>query len=215
MKEQQAWYFGNKQLCLGYNDGRWILPNHPITIAGQPIPCSHGLHASKSILDALSFDKGTVVHRVVLSGTIVEGGDKLCATERTHLWWLDIEDVLKEWSLECAWRALPKYEKEYPNDNRVRKCLEMTRLYLDGKSSKGELKTARFAAARSADAFARSAAAFAADAAADAAAYAADAFARSADAFARSAASAAWSVERKWQEERLIQMIEKEKRRQI
>ena len=41
----------------------------------------------------------------------------------------------QRFALHCAKSVLHIYEKEYPNDNRVRECLEVNELYLDGKAT--------------------------------------------------------------------------------
>src|SRR3990167_8105939 len=84
-------------------------------------------------------------------------------------------------ALECAERVLPVYERQYPNDPRVRDCLAITHRFLTGDATKEELRLARRAA-------------YAAYAAAADAAYA-DA---DADAKAR---------ERKWQTERFLVLL--------
>ena len=91
-------------------------------------------------------------------------------------------------ALECAERVLPVYERQYPNDPRVRDCLAITHRFLTGDATKEELRLAR----RASDASYA-----AADAYADAAYAAADADA-DADAKAR---------ERKWQTERFLVLL--------
>ena len=46
----------------------------------------------------------------------------------------------------CAELALPVYEAKYPNDSRVRDCIEATKQYIDGKISLVELEEKRDAA---------------------------------------------------------------------
>ena len=95
---------------------------------------------------------------------------------------------------ECARLSLPLYETQYPDDNRVRTCLDIAERWSRGEGTLDELLTARrtaYAAAYAdadADAADADAAAYA-DAAADAAAYAAAA--ADADAAADAAAYAA------------------------
>ena len=87
---------------------------------------------------------------------------------------------------DCAELVLPIYEKRHPNDDRVRKCIAVTRQWASGEASIDDVRAARNAAADAADAAAYAAAYAAADAAADAAAYAAAyAAADAADAAAR------------------------------
>jgi hypothetical protein len=78
-------------------------------------------------------------------------------------------------ALHFAEQVLPIFEAKNPTDDRVRKCIEATKGYLDGTVSIEELRSARAAAAdaaaaayAAADAYA-AAAAYAAYAAADAA----------------------------------------------
>jgi hypothetical protein len=72
-------------------------------------------------------------------------------------------------SLNCAKVVLPIYENKYPNDNRVRNCIEATEKYLKGEITKEELRTYAAAVYAAADTAAAYAAAYAADAAAYAA----------------------------------------------
>ncbi len=101
----------------------------------------------------------------------------------------------KEIALHCAKQVLPIYEKQYPNDSRVRESLEATEGYINGTTSIEELMKSR-AASASASAW-DAAAAAAADAAWAAAAASAAAAAAASDAAAAwdeaSAADAAWA----------------------
>lgn len=44
---------------------------------------------------------------------------------------------------ECARLSLPIYEKKYPNDNRVRNCIEVAERWAKGKTTIEELREAR------------------------------------------------------------------------
>ena len=103
----------------------------------------------------------------------------------------------------CARHVLPIYEKEYPNDKRVRALLDGIRQYLKGKINDKELGELSHAASY--------AAAYASHAAARAsyAAYAAYA-ARAADAaYAAYAADAADAAEQQWQLRTLKLLLKK------
>ena len=93
-------------------------------------------------------------------------------------------------ALENATFVLPFYEKRYPNDKRVRDCVEYIKFFLEGNGDTDTLSIKRNAAAYAyaADADADAAAADAADAAYAASAAADDAYAA---AYAAAAASAA------------------------
>ncbi len=94
---------------------------------------------------------------------------------------------------DCAELALPIYEEKYPNDKRVRNCIEVTRKWANGGATIEEVRQARsaadaayaaaaYAAAADADASAANAAAAAHTAAAAANAAYADTAAAYADA---------------------------------
>ncbi len=105
------------------------------------------------------------------------------------------KSILQQWSVECAEFVVDIFNKEYPNDSRISDCIEITKVYLEGRCTIEELKEARSAAADAADA-AYDATAGAADAAYDATAGAAayDATAGAAAYAARSAAYATYAA---------------------
>ena len=134
--------------------------------------------------------------------------------------------IVRTFAIDCAERALPAYEAEYPGDLRVRAAIEVSRRYLRGEATIDEVKTAANAAdaaayaARAANvayaayaanvAYAAYAAAAAAYAAARAAVYAANNAGDNAGCAANAAASAAanYAAERRWQRAHLIKLLE-------
>lgn len=50
---------------------------------------------------------------------------------------------IQELVLELSWLVESIYAKKYPNDNRVKECLQATRDYLDGKINKTEFCSKR------------------------------------------------------------------------
>ena len=126
-------------------------------------------------------------------------------------------DFITDFALWCAEQVLDIYETKYPNDKRVRECLEGIVKYRDGEISKEDLMVLRRAATATADAAADDAdanvaaytAAAAAAAAADAnAAWAADA---AANAAAYAAAYAAADDMREAQKQKFIEMLNEHK----
>ena len=106
---------------------------------------------------------------------------------------------------DFAEHVLPIFEAKRPGDMRPRKCIEVARLFAQGKADRDQLLAARrdaayaaayvaYAAAAYAAAYAAAAAAYASAAAASAAAYAA-AYASAAAAYA----AAARATEKQWQ----------------
>lgn len=109
------------------------------------------------------------------------------------LWALRACDDAEKFSrlLACDYveRVLHIFEAKYPDDDRPREAIAVSRRYARGEATDAELSAARNAAGA---------------AAGDAAWYAARNAARSAGAAAR----AAWAAERMWQEQRLREMLE-------
>ena len=117
---------------------------------------------------------------------------------------------IRLFACDCAERVMPIYEKECPDDSRVRDCIETARRFAEGGATDGELRAAWDAAADAAWDAARAARA-AAWAARDAARAAAWAAARAAAWAARDAARAARAAarddEREAQEKLFKKMI--------
>jgi len=169
---------------LGYGDGREVRVGETLTVEGEPVLCSAGLHASKRAIDALQYAPGgsPSLCRVTLGGTILHDSDKAAATERTVVAMLDTattERLLREFARWCALRVIHLWDAP-----------EIVRQYLE--TGDETIRAAAWAAARDA---ARAAAWDAASAAASAAAR--DAAWAAAWAAARDAAwAAAWAAAR-------------------
>jgi len=96
-----AWHFTN---------GSKLRDGSPLPAIGETlrhdgplVPCESGLHASVRALDALQYAPGTFAHRVSLGGEMLpHGGDKWCASERTILWSVEAEAVLRRFARLCA-----------------------------------------------------------------------------------------------------------------
>jgi len=140
----KAWHFATNDRRLGYGDGRLVVKGRTLKYTGKkPIMmCTRGLHASERLIDALRYAPGNIICRVELSGEIIRGDDKLCATERKCLWWIDGEAVLWEMACWSAEQALPIWEKYYPDDRRPRNAIKARRGWLKGEVSDQELAAA-------------------------------------------------------------------------
>jgi hypothetical protein len=193
----KAWHFTSDKL----RDGTPIpKPGEKLIFNGEPELCRRGYHASKRIIDALQYAPGYIIHRVELSGRIIEGDDKLVATERTILFSVNGEELLKEFARKCAMDCIHFWNPP-----------EIVVKYL--KTGDESLRAAASAAASAAreaawDASAARAAASAASAAAwDASAASAAARAARAAASDASAASAARAAASDKQNRRLTSMV--------
>jgi len=168
---------------------------------GEPVLCEVGFHASERAIDALQYALGPVLCVVDLGGKIIHGDDKAVAQERTVSWMQDISPTLHEFACQVAEEAL---EKHGVADKRSWKAIEVKRLWLKGKASDKELKTAWRAAKSAANAAYAADAVYAARSAAWYAAYAAWSAARAA---AWSAAYATWDAAKDAQNKKLEAMI--------
>ena len=106
MKQVKGWWFGTTDRKLLNGDGRKIVIGETHKVKGAIIPCEHGLHLSKRIIDALQYAPGPVIYRVVGSGAIIPHGypvDKYACSERTYVsGGIDISDTLRLFARKCA-----------------------------------------------------------------------------------------------------------------
>lgn len=108
----KAWHYTADNL----RDGQPIpKPGVKLVFDGEPKMCEWGYHASKRIIDALAYAPGHMIHRVKVGGTIlwcdkqfeiyptiIHENDKLVATERTILWTVNGEKLLRKFARMCA-----------------------------------------------------------------------------------------------------------------
>ena len=142
-----AWHFVGEDRRL--RDGTPLRKGRTYRLPAGTVPvmCEVGYHASVRALDALWYAPGPIVCRVRLGGTILKDTDKLCASERTVLWWADATRTLHEFALWCAERALKAERKAGREpDPRSWRALRVKRAWLDGKASDQELHAASDAA---------------------------------------------------------------------
>jgi hypothetical protein len=178
-------------------DGKKVCVSQTLEVKGPLELCRHGLHASKRAIDALAYAPGPIICHVELSGEIVNGDDKACASQRRCLAKADATLVLHEFACWCAGRSLRAERKAGREpDTRSWAAIAAKRKWLSGEISDAELDAARAAAMAAARAAERAAAMAAARAAAEAAERAAARAARAARAAARAAMAAAEAAER-------------------
>ena len=139
-----AYWFGSADadgvVRLGYDDGREVRTGETLTVDGDPVLCEHGLHASRSVLDALAYGHGSVLACVRLSGTITEGDDKLAATMRETMWMGDVSATLHRFACEVAERALRAQQAAGREpDPRSWNVIAVKRRWLAGKATDADL----------------------------------------------------------------------------
>ena len=189
----RCWHFAcdDRKLHQARESHGRIVEVVPGLTLGEPrhliMPRECGLHASIRPLDALGYAYGSYVSRVELRGRIIDGGDKLCASWRRHLWCADADAVLREFARWCALRVIHLWD-----------CPDVVRRYLE--TGDESIRDAARAAACDA---ARAAACDAARAAACDAAGAAWAVARA----VAGDAAAAWDAARAAQDNKLTELL--------
>jgi hypothetical protein len=201
-------YDGTPVLAYGQEP---IIVGETYVIEAKPILCERGFHAAKRAIDALRYAQGPWASRVSLGGKVIDGGDKLVASERTHHVVVDATDILHEFALWCASRALKAEHKAgRESDPRSRAALKVKRAWLKGKATNEELAAAAGAAEVAAAHAEGASAADGEGAAAWAAAWATVAAAATGATYAATAAataSAAWEAEEKAQNRKLTAML--------
>jgi hypothetical protein len=173
--------------------------------------CSYGLHACKNRVDALIYAPSKYICRVELSGEILRGVDKVCASERKILWMIDGERVLRQFAIDCALSVVESCSKEIIdytmligflyNESGFTAINSAAHSAAESAADSAARSAARSAAYSAAYSAARSAAYSAADFGSDSAAYFAAYFASD---------SATHSAARKLQEEHLLYLLEQE-----
>ena len=194
---------------VGPNAGfQWPKPRTWVKAEGPLSVCENGIHLCREN-DLIHWFNDEIYEAEYRGAERIDSDDKIVVrearlTKRLRTW---NEKTARLFACDCAERALPIFEKKYPDDKRPRQAIETAREYANGKATKKEL-VAAWAAARDAAGVAAWAAAryVACDAAWYAARYAARYAAWDAG---RDAARAA---ERKWQTERLMEYLYSEKK---
>ena len=188
---------GNVQWVVG----EWV--KH----AGKLTLCNSGLHACKTPRESLEYVYGDRWFIAEYRGKVVEGDDKLCASGMRLVKEIPLS-VIQHYAVDCAEHVLHIYEKQYPDDLRVRDCIEAVKAFLDDPTDENRVKISKSGSA--AESTAWSAAGSAAWSAAWSAwsAWSARSAVGSAWSAAWSARSAAGSAEEAWQNSHLTELIE-------
>ena len=100
----KAWHFVGELLRDGRPvpaDGEWLRHD------GELIMCQNGLHASKRVIDALTYAPGNTICRVKIdTNDYIEDRDKLVSRGRKILWRIDGEKVLCAFARWCALQVI-------------------------------------------------------------------------------------------------------------
>jgi len=153
----EAWHFLPSDKKLGYGDGRLVVAGQTYKYDGDPVLCRKGMHASILAIDALLYAPGPIISRVILSGKIVTGEDKLVATERHVIWIGDATDTLCNFARWCALQVIdlwdaPAIVKRYleTGDKSIQDAAGDAALSAAGEAAQAAARDAALSAAREA-----------------------------------------------------------------
>jgi len=102
-----AWHFVGGAL----RDGRPVPEDGETLVHDGPVKmCASGLHASRRMLDALTYAPGYTVCRVRCEDVVAEDYDKLVCRRRTILWRVEAEDLLRDFARRCALDVIDEWD---------------------------------------------------------------------------------------------------------
>lgn len=152
--------------CHG-GTGQWPPPGEWLRVTGRLVACEHGLHLCRE-RDLVQWLGPEIWEAEYDESDIVECDDKIVVrtarlVRRCDTW---TDRTARLFAADCAERALPIYERRYPEDARPRRAIAAARAYARGEITAAARSAARDAAGAAARSAARSAARAAARAAA-------------------------------------------------
>ena len=142
-----------------YSDVQWSLPtknDDGTWTPGEWMPVVEKLELCESGYHVCTLEQSPMwahseMYEVEVRGESLDGNDKSCHQQarllrRVETW---NERTARLFACDCAEHVLSIFERERPDDNRVRNCIRVTRRYVNGDATDAEL-TAAGAAARTA-----------------------------------------------------------------
>jgi hypothetical protein len=113
---------------------------------GNLVLCENGFHASQEPLDSLDYQAGDRWFQCETKGEVLRDVDKFCARSMRLTKEIPIS-VLQQFAIACAFKVLPMFENQYPDDNRPRKAIEASQTYLQSPTKSNAKKRAAARAA--------------------------------------------------------------------
>ena len=137
--EHSKYLYSKEYLPQGDNPGEWL------PYIEELIECKQGYHActKKNLLDWASDD----LYEVEFKGKAEHGNTKVVSHQMRFIRKIETwnEQSARLFAVWCAKQVLKNYEKQCPNDNRVRECIEVSERYAYGKATLKELQAVRSA----------------------------------------------------------------------
>lgn len=106
-----------------------------------------GYHSSKTLWDALMQANGPVACLVEISEPLISDGSAEFASSRISevrksIAAVDVRSELRRFACDCAERVLSIYEGRYPNDDRLRRAIDVARRFARDDASANEQQAA-------------------------------------------------------------------------
>ena len=95
---------------LRFWDGRLAKTGITHSVRGELIPCVNGLHASKRLIDALTFMPGSHIWLVSLSDERIEDKWKACARSRTYIAGFNAEKKISVFARKYVMRDVKRIQ---------------------------------------------------------------------------------------------------------
>jgi hypothetical protein len=151
MKTIKGFRFVKKNMASESGNAKWKVGEWK-KHEGEVELCEAGFHMCESPLDSLDNIYGERWFTAEARGKVKKGKDKLVASEMRLMQEIPSEKVCVEFAIACARRALPRFEKKYPNDSRPREAIESAEAWLKSptESNRKKARSAAESAARSA-----------------------------------------------------------------
>jgi hypothetical protein len=147
----KAWHFVTDDRMIAHQTPPMeVAPGY---IYGEPngdiIICERGMHASRTVYDALGFARGSQLCRVQVWGDVAEQPDKIVGRYREVLAIRDVASELRLWGCWCI-RNTPinggKVVWDLLTDERSRKAIEVAERFARNEATREELGAASAAA---------------------------------------------------------------------
>ena len=125
----------------------WPCPLGEWTAHETPILCESGWHGveAKDVLEHLpKVSTPPVLYEVEARGVLLHGDDKFSCESMRLVRRVGAADMmlLVKFALVCAESSLGNFEKVFPNDPRVRDCIDVTWRFTRGEATAQEVETA-------------------------------------------------------------------------
>lgn len=117
-------------------------PSEWMTVQGQLVPCANGLHLADGEFQLLTW-LGPRIFEAEYDGERIDCDDKIVVRRARLLRETAWDDrAARLFACDCAERALPVWEGEYPTDERPRASIETARDFANGEATELQLDAA-------------------------------------------------------------------------